>query len=57
MKGKEREPWLPSTLLDLLRADLFNGPEEPGRGGPGKPKQRGLWPGLWQPARGGQLKP
>ena len=23
-------------------------------GAPGRPKQTGLWPGLWQPARGGQ---
>ena len=41
MKGKELEPWLPSALLDLLRADLFNGPEEPGRGGPWEAETKG----------------
>lgn len=41
MKGKELELWLPSALLDLLTADLFNGPEEPGHGGPWEAETKG----------------
>lgn len=41
MKGKELELWLPSALLDLLTADLFNGPEEPRHGGPWEAETKG----------------
>ena len=57
MKGKEPEPWLPSALLDLLRADLFNGPEEPGCGGPWEAETNGAVARALAACTRGPIKP
>lgn len=47
---------LPSAVLDLLREDLFNGPEAPGAGAPGKRNERDCGQGRSSSQRG-PIKP